>query len=1348
MKLRHIFFPFKGVYGSMIKSNRPDFDYIMLIDTEGLMSVEKNDDEYDRRLILFCLAVSHLVIVNVAGEVNATLMKMLILCTDSLQKLGVNKVHRPPVHIVLNQKANPDPKMNEAAINKIKDELAKVNLDQQIELNDKTFHTLPAAFIKARFEADQTTPTLLRTDPDFIEKVQGLCEQFVSTASKSLEQAREQFSDPLRWVKFAATVLDILRKFPDMTYFNDIREREQDDLMRNWIQGVLEAVFTAELRQNLLSEAKGQRVEEIKHIFELKFHILKDDLTDRLEKQLKVIAAMENVRRRSKNFLNVQIDSLLRAWIESAIMSNERYQLEELVCRGETQFRELIQKTIEAVRKNERNELNKLIPNADAQFLTDIQSTINRIGRLSEQQAGNIFDKIWNNAYPRVESEFHHDKQVQAALQFVYRNYHIFEKSYLPDIKALLPLLTHIPKSTENTPAARQIITDGTAQQHIDMRILREIQRICIQKMFDHTPIQELPFEYDATVEYTRTTIDEFKYFYVPTLINEYDEYHRSKKANVWSRPFHLHLRRFILQKDSEMIPPDTEPGVWKKLLHIERIFEQLLRIILNAVTLNETECRRRPVDIDLVQQLVGMVLGHINRINDELDIFKLAASRHYLGMMHTYTVLVLTKFYYDEQWRFFDDVLSKVREKRPGWRAYFIVMVTQDQTADPRFAQDLVQVFVDSVIEYFQKKVQDKIKEQVREDERSLNRLTLLTELDIEVATMTDNALFDYITDPVKALKNRFNERWTSTQRAVELFIQKCKQECKSIIEQFFQIFETILLVLQQYEADKPTFIGDLFTTRGGSGDLNVANKGRCVSLLLYAYFSKQNPLPYQFQLFDATYLLSETGKQMIANFPKFEPFSPPRVDVTNILSTMRAKFDSTSILNFAVFVRKCLDQRPTATKSFEDKSANASIQLAKLILDEKTIFEKKQCERSCPCCHRICDVDHTIDKRTAAGVGENLHCCQVGHQYRAFAKVKSGTKNERNGLHEASMKRCEQMQDRDVLSIANVTNRIRWAAYKLKHKDWNWDFAFQNGRVSSGNLSSNLPSIWRRIGQRWCDTHGMDYVLENRTPARSSNFYNTVAGQSVISNASSYDIYGNPQEAIYDLGQDGAFGDYSILIGQFYQDYQFNDIAMKNPIDALKVKGFAVKHVKTENEFITELQSNTHEIAWVISTNSINNSTLLTALTTFHSNGGAIFLFADNEPFICHASEFLKRKFGITLVGSYYGSKTLTYQENGHLQAGHFGKHEIFTGIQNLFEGITICYPVYSTPASRQAFVTLATATDGNPSIATYNPPPTSSEGRLALDCGFTKLYCNWDSAGTARYIVNVTCWLLGIE
>jgi hypothetical protein len=246
-------------------------------------------------------------------------------------------------------------------------------------------------------------------------------------------------------------------------------------------------------------------------------------------------------------------------------------------------------------------------------------------------------------------------------------------------------------------------------------------------------------------------------------------------------------------------------------------------------------------------------------------------------------------------------------------------------------------------------------------------------------------------------------------------------------------------------------------------------------------------------------------------------------------------------------------------------------------------------------------------------------------------------------------------------------------------------------------------------------------------------------MAGQSNINNANSYDQHGNPTNREYDLGRDGAFIGYRILIGRFYRSGD-----MKELIEALQIKGFQVENVKNESEFISKLRSNHYQIAWIISSNDIQNTGFISTLIDFHSVGGAIFLLADNIPYVSHASEFLNKKFGITLTGDYPGNKTLVFKENGYLEAGCFGQHEIFTGIKNLFEGVTICHPVYLPSSSQNSLITVATATDGNPCIAVFDPPVDSSEGRLCLECGFTKLFINWDSAGTARFIVNVTCWL----
>ncbi|UJR34655.1 hypothetical protein I4U23_027432 [Adineta vaga] len=288
------------------------------------------------------------------------------------------------------------------------------------------------------------------------------------------------------------------------------------------------------------------------------------------------------------------------------------------------------------------------------------------------------------------------------------------------------------------------------------------------------------------------------------------------------------------------------------------------------------------------------------------------------------------------------------------------------------------------------------------------------------------------------------------------------------------------------------------------------------------------------------------------------------------------------------------------------------------------------------------------------------------------------------------------------------------------------------------------------RLVKQRTVPSSSSSITITNKTTTSTVPLqaYNDVIGKSNITDALAYDCHWNPVGREYDLGRDGVFMGFNILIGQFYEGIP--DVNMKKPIDELKMKGFQVKYVKTEDECIKELASNQYQVAWIISNSRINNRDIISSLTNFHSNGGGIFLFADNIPFVCHANEFLSKKFGIIVEGNYCGANTMTYKENGHREKGHFGQHEIFTGIKNLFEGITICHLVYSKEASRRVFVPIGTASDGNTSIAVYDPISNSTinEGRICLDCGFTKLYCNWDSAGTARYIVNASCWLLRIE
>jgi hypothetical protein len=126
----------------------------------------------------------------------------------------------------------------------------------------------------------------------------------------------------------------------------------------------------------------------------------------------------------------------------------------------------------------------------------------------------------------------------------------------------------------------------------------------------------------------------------------------------------------------------------------------------------------------------------------------------------------------------------------------------------------------------------------------------------------------------------------------------------------------------------------------------------------------------------------------------------------------------------------------------------------------------------------------------------------------------------------------------------------------------------------------------------------------------------------------------------------------------------------------------------------------------------------------------------------------------------GDYVGQGQLRFNagvKSGYPPTGQYGSHLIFTGVEHLYEGTTIAH--ISGVDNGGVLQLLAAATDGKACIAVHDPIPSdfnqdsnckvdSGVGRICIDCGFTKLVCEWDSAGTARYIVNATCWMAAAE
>jgi len=153
------------------------------------------------------------------------------------------------------------------------------------------------------------------------------------------------------------------------------------------------------------------------------------------------------------------------------------------------------------------------------------------------------------------------------------------------------------------------------------------------------------------------------------------------------------------------------------------------------------------------------------------------------------------------------------------------------------------------------------------------------------------------------------------------------------------------------------------------------------------------------------------------------------------------------------------------------------------------------------------------------------------------------------------------------------------------------------------------------------------------------------------------------------------------------------------------------------------------------------MNESEFTKAVLNFHNKNRGLMIWGDNDPLFYHANLVLPEIAKCKLIGNDMCDQTLTYGDPNTI--GCFDNtHICFSGVNNLYEGVTICYPDQIGKLR-----VLATSTYGEPCIACLES--TSSTGRVIVDTGFTKLYPQfWSTAGQARYIVNACVWLVDVE
>jgi len=251
------------------------------------------------------------------------------------------------------------------------------------------------------------------------------------------------------------------------------------------------------------------------------------------------------------------------------------------------------------------------------------------------------------------------------------------------------------------------------------------------------------------------------------------------------------------------------------------------------------------------------------------------------------------------------------------------------------------------------------------------------------------------------------------------------------------------------------------------------------------------------------------------------------------------------------------------------------------------------------------------------------------------------------------------------------------------------------------------------------------------------ADHVFNKCAGITTIQGAKT-NHHGNADGNTYDLGMDGAFDGCNIIVIQLYTGEGFD---FRYPLEALQTKGFNVQRFTAlpNVKQLDILLSDANQL-WIISGSQRTLSDAhIKVIGKFWEEGMGLYVFGDNLPFYEDVNPLLHSLFKFQMSGNVPGYQTV--KEDKDQRCIGFRAHLVTTGITNLFEGITIATFV-ETEIVAAGFEPILYDHEGN--LIVVCKPGADGHGPVVVDGAFTKLYCQWNDAGSARFVKNCACYL----
>jgi len=220
----------KGLYASILQCD--DGRTLLLLDSEGLMSIEGRDHSFDAQLALMAMACSHLVVINHKGEVSRQLQELLEICLFAMKNLHVCRV-QPKICFTLRDQSDRSRTVHQDALRMMRKHLHQaadglgVQVGSMVDLDAEAIYLLPSAF------ASEVLPggrEVLRPTELFAEEAAGLRTKLLQWATEAANKDSSRgavLSSLYDWYLHATSVWQVLERHgTDLLHFRSMQEIE------------------------------------------------------------------------------------------------------------------------------------------------------------------------------------------------------------------------------------------------------------------------------------------------------------------------------------------------------------------------------------------------------------------------------------------------------------------------------------------------------------------------------------------------------------------------------------------------------------------------------------------------------------------------------------------------------------------------------------------------------------------------------------------------------------------------------------------------------------------------------------------------------------------------------------------------------------------------------------------------------------------------------------------------------------------------------------------------------------------------------------------------------------------